>query len=206
MDGFKIPPPNDRRNSDAILSELAERAGRAIGRSIDAWLDCAAIIAQAREVALHGEWLPFLEHAGISERTARRMIRFAEAGIKTGTVADLGGIRETDEALALVEAWPEESREWWIEHAGIDGALKAALNYRFARDLWKQHVDDFKDEPEEHARIIQAVPDGPFGVAAWCRYGAAMADAYEDKPDRSPEERLEAMRAAGELAPWRMAA
>ena len=203
MGGSKIPPPSGRRNSGAILNELAERASRTYNRSLEAWFQCAAILAKAREIAAHGEWLPFLEHAGIPERSARRMIRFARAGVQIGHVADLGGIREADEALALVEAWPDETREWWLDQVGIGGAMQVAINVRTARERWQRAVDDHEDEPETRARIVLALPDGPFSAARWLKYGDALADAFREDDERPPAERLAAMQAASELAPWK---
>ena len=53
------------------------------------------MLLDAREIAEHGAWLPFLAEAGIHERTARRMMVLSPAGLKSDTVSDLGGIRAT---------------------------------------------------------------------------------------------------------------
>ena len=87
-------------NRTPILTELAERASVLYGRSVEAWLDCANLLLEARKVAARGEWGRFLEAAGIPERTAQNMLKIARAGLKPETVSGLGGIRATLEVLA----------------------------------------------------------------------------------------------------------
>ena len=87
-------------NTQPILSELAERAGRHYGSSTKAWLACGRVLLEARMIAKHGQWGSFLDHAGVPEQTAQRMIRIAKAGLKPITVTGLGGIRATIECLA----------------------------------------------------------------------------------------------------------
>ena len=67
------------------------------------------MLLEARKVAEHGEWAPFLEQAGIPERTARRMLRIARAGFNSVTVTELGGIRAALEFIAAME----HARENW---------------------------------------------------------------------------------------------
>ena len=82
-------------NSGAVLIELAERAGRHYGRSVEEWFKCANVLLQARELAVHGEWADFLAHADIPRSTAARMLRLARVGVQMCHVTHLG-IRRVD--------------------------------------------------------------------------------------------------------------
>ena len=99
MDVLSTAPPNDRRNSAAVLADLAGRAGKLYRRSSEDWLACANLLLEARKVCPHGEWSAFLEDAGIPQRTARRMLTFAMAGVQNGHVAVLG-VRYIDRLIA----------------------------------------------------------------------------------------------------------
>jgi hypothetical protein len=57
-------------------SELAPEAGR--------------LLIEAKAECRHGQWLPFLERAGMAERQAQRLMTLARSGLKTDTVSDLG--------------------------------------------------------------------------------------------------------------------
>ena len=81
------------------LVELADRAGASWRRSVEEWHSAAVLLAEARELAAHGEWGRFLETAGIPERTARNMLRLAP--FKSETVSDLGGVRATLDVLSM---------------------------------------------------------------------------------------------------------
>ena len=92
-------PPNDRCNSAAALVGLAERAGKFYRRSSEDWLACGNLLLEAKKVCPHGEWSVFLEEAGIPQRSARRMLAFAMAGVQNGHVAVLG-VRYIDRLIA----------------------------------------------------------------------------------------------------------
>lgn len=48
-------------------------------------------LAEAKKLLPHGQWAGWLaEHAGFSERTARRYMAVARSGLKTATVAEMG--------------------------------------------------------------------------------------------------------------------
>ena len=99
MNVLSKAPPNDRRNSAAVLADLAGRAGKFYRRSSEDWLACANLLLEARKACPHGEWSVFLEDAGIPLRTARRMLAFAMAGVQNGHVAVLG-VRYIDQLIA----------------------------------------------------------------------------------------------------------
>ncbi len=84
-----------------LQAEAAEhycRHKRASTEAIAAYLAGGAALIEAKAALKHGEWLPWLAETGIPERTARRMMRIARTGLKSATVADLGGV---EAALAL---------------------------------------------------------------------------------------------------------
>ncbi|TIR50674.1 MAG: DUF3102 domain-containing protein, partial [Mesorhizobium sp.] len=58
-------------------------------------------LIEAKNLVAHGEWLPFLREAGISERQAQRYMVLARSGLKPDTVSLLGGIKA---ALEYVSA------------------------------------------------------------------------------------------------------
>ena len=99
MDVLSKTPPNDCCNSAAVLADLAGRAGKFYRRSSEDWLACASLLLEARKVCPHGAWSVFLEDAGIPQRTARRMLAFAMAGVQNGHVAVLG-VRYIDRLIA----------------------------------------------------------------------------------------------------------
>ena len=140
-------------NSETILGELAERAGRLHGQSVVAWIDAANLLLEARKVAEHGEWLPFLEHAGIPRRTAQRMLRIAEAGLKSDTVSRLGGIRATLQYLAA----GDKACELWR------AALAALSKCESCGGAECEAVAGLR------STVRQAVPNEPVNILVWLR-------------------------------------
>lgn len=119
------------------LSDFAERireineASLAAQRlSIEKAHEAGAMLCHAKDRCPHGQWMPFLERAGIHDRQARRLMQIASAGIQIGHVSKMGGIKATLAYLAKLKLPPEGdilyiSREEssdgsecaWIEHA-----------------------------------------------------------------------------------------
>ena len=131
-------------NTEATLAELAAKAAGLHTRSIEAWLECAGLLLQAREVAKHADWLPFLSKAGIAERTAQRMLKVARCGLKSAIVSDLGGPSPT---IAYLNALEASMADW--------------------RDM-KQTIMNMGD-PALMSYWIQSVPDGPNSAILWLR-------------------------------------
>ena len=136
-------------NSRATLSDLAGQAARLRRRSIQNWLDCAAILAEAREIAAHGQWLQFLADAGIPNRTAQRMLRLHAAGIKCVTVTHLGGIRATLDFLATADRAMANWRAAVKEAEGSD-AYSTLLQSAPGGPL---EAIPFLDTPEDRERM-----------------------------------------------------
>ena len=131
----------DRRNSKTILAELAKRAATTYAQHIEAWVTTAYLLAEAREVAEHGQWHGFLQTAGIPERTARRMLRVARAGLKSDSVTDIGGIRAALDFLAAVDASQAD---------------------------WREAMQGY-DDPQMRSWALQNCPDGPNTALLWVR-------------------------------------
>ena len=86
------------------VAGAVKRYERASAEAVDAYLEAGRLLAEAKEAADHGEWLPFLEAAGVKARTAQRMMRLSGSGLTCATVAHLGGVGATDRFLAWCEA------------------------------------------------------------------------------------------------------
>ncbi|WP_274626553.1 hypothetical protein [Arvimicrobium flavum] len=91
------------------LADLAERVREANAgivaahrRTAEQALVAGRLLIEAKEACRHGEWLPFLDRAGIAERTARNYMTLADSGLEIGSAADLGSIRA---ALAFLSQW-----------------------------------------------------------------------------------------------------
>ena len=94
-------------NRTAILDELAAATARDYRQSEESYMDAAAKLVKARDLCEHGEWLPWLEKAGIPKRTSQRMMRLARSGVKSAIVAHFG-VAHIDEIIGgLVECLPD---------------------------------------------------------------------------------------------------
>jgi Protein of unknown function (DUF3102) len=82
------------------LTELADRIKDAVATAeasektaIENTIGAGHLLHEAKDTCRHGDWLPFLERAGIPDRKAQRFMRLAWSGLKSDTVSDLGGIK-----------------------------------------------------------------------------------------------------------------
>jgi hypothetical protein len=82
------------RAAEAAMSaashEMAERA-----------LEAGRLLIEAKARCRHGEWLHFLQRAGMHDRQARRLMQLTRSGLRSDTVADLG----VKGALQLIANW-----------------------------------------------------------------------------------------------------
>ena len=129
-------------NSDAALSALAREAAGHLGRSAEAWMQCAHNVLRAREIAEHGQWGKFLAEAGIPERTAQRMLMLARSGLKSDIMSEMGGPTPTSAYLAALN----QSMEDWQE---VGSEIEASGNV------------------EAYSRWKQGKPDGPNTALLW---------------------------------------
>jgi hypothetical protein len=89
------------------LADLAERikeasAGAAAAErlSVECVLEAGRLLVRGKRACGHGEWLPFLARAGISERKAQRHMQLARSGLNPTQVSDLGGTKAALEFLS----------------------------------------------------------------------------------------------------------
>lgn len=121
-----MPIPDDH------LTGLAERTRRHWGEhtrtqraSIAAFIKMGALLAEAHGEVERGEWLPYLERAGISKRTAQRAIRLFRFGLSADEVAARGGIGAVLERPRLAQARSLEARHRDpIADAGTDAVRR----------------------------------------------------------------------------------
>lgn len=96
------------------IKEADGRCRRGAEAAAAAAIEAGHKLIEAKELLQHGEWLPWLrEHAGISERTARRYMQLARSGMEIGHVADLG-------IAGAVESLSRRDR---VIDQGIDAAI-----------------------------------------------------------------------------------
>ena len=140
-------PSATSSNTGPVLAELAERAARHYSRSTESWLACADVLLEARGLAGHGEWLPFLAQAGIPARTAQRMIRLARAGIEMRHVTHLGGIATTLELLAAYPGSVAElvALDQQAEELREQIAIREANMSPEERVLWEEALADLRE-------------------------------------------------------------
>jgi hypothetical protein len=117
--------------------------------AIEAALDAGAKLCEAKASCGHGDWLPFLDAAGVPERKAQRYMRLARSGLKSDTVSDLGGIKAAlrwleqlrlptgDEALIVSDDGFREDSKGLVAviYQEVDGHRFAIFNLSPA-DAW----------------------------------------------------------------------
>lgn len=109
-------------NRLAVLAAEIQDADGRVRRSAEeaaaAALDAGHRLIEAKALLPHGKWLPWLkDHAGISDRTARRYMQIAKSGMEIGHVADLG-IRGAAQAAAKRRV-PRDTEASAIEDAVV---------------------------------------------------------------------------------------
>ena len=133
------------QNSKAVLKELAAQATVYWNRSRESWIECAYVLLEARAVAGHGEWLPFIADIGLPERTAQRMLMIAGAGLKSDTVSDLGGVAKACEFIAAVgrarKNWTPARDASTGEVAALLGHVEPSARSIFLTGLWQVDLD-----------------------------------------------------------------
>ena len=112
------------------------------------------MVLEAKRKARHGGWSHFLEQAGISEGTARRMLRIAERGISLEFIQSVGGVtpalRFLDNIDFAVELWSAACRSEW----------RKRLSKTEQADMVQRHPDfltlhlwlDWSEAIDEHGK------------------------------------------------------
>lgn len=134
---------------EAAVAEKALQAGR--------------LLIEAKKLAGHGSWGGFLAKTGIRERTAQRYMRLAESGMKSATVADLGGIAAADRFLR----W---HRAEGLDRFAPEDVAQTIIKGRIGVDAIKAAEDAIKAAEQEVAE-------------GWWQFGNALNEARKELAD-----------------------
>lgn len=94
----RLPTLADKASQEH--SDSLKHAEKAVGHAIAA----GEALIEAKELCKHGQWGKWLADTGIPERTAQRYMRLHHSGLKSATMADLGGIAEADRFIGWYRA------------------------------------------------------------------------------------------------------
>ncbi len=111
----------------AKLSEIADCINRRVNQTA---YEIGQNLIKAKELCRHGEWLPFLEQAGIYERNAQRMMRYVRL---IGEVEDIQALPSMTRVLQQDIEKHEQKLEKAIKVI-FEGVLLVA-------DVFKSQVD-----------------------------------------------------------------
>ena len=127
-------------NVQPVLDELQERASRAYGHHVESWLACGKVLLEARTIARHGQWLIFLNSAGIPRRTAQRMMKVVKWAGDDAAKCDT------------------------VSFLGVKDALDWIRLQEKAMAAWRRRCADTKLDDAMRARITQNPPDLLTGI------------------------------------------
>ena len=154
--------PNDVRVLSRELRDLAGAIRDQLKRIEGSTLALGRNLLRARQLAKRGEWLPFLEAAGIHERTAQKLIRFAQGEVD-GKV--LPGMSMT--AFLEAEATPRTPA---ANNRGGEDPGDGRDAIREAIDERERRIQKLQDEIAARDRF----PDADTRIAALEAEGAAL--------------------------------
>jgi hypothetical protein len=157
MDSKAVVLNNALADRAETVRELIAGACAAHMDSINKALEAGQHLVEAREECKHGEWLPFLERAGIHERQARRLMQVARSGLKSDTVSDLGGIKGALDFLSKREKAAKAL------NASLAGGAVIHSQLRDAIDLIDEVARCFPIEKKPHS--LQVFQDGDLSRA-----------------------------------------
>ena len=121
-----------KSNSQSELDRLADVVLVHRRSSLKEWWTAAEALSEARKLAEHGQWLPFLQRAEVDRRTASNMIRVLDSGLELATVSHLGGVRAALEYLKIAQPLADE--HW-----------RSLIDLEYAKWKWS-HI--FKVKPD----------------------------------------------------------
>lgn len=128
----------------ADLSRLHGEIGHHHRAAAEKMLAAGQLLTEAKALAEHGAWLPFLADAGIPAQKAQRYMRLWQAGLKYVTVTHLDGLRGS---LAFLSAWKMPGP---AEALHVEIGEGEACNFAF---IWRD-----QDNPE-HVVIAACIGD-----------------------------------------------
>jgi hypothetical protein len=118
--------------ADEIRKAHAE-VGVAMLTAAERSIAAGHLLMEAKELAGHGEWLPYLKALGIPPRTAQRYMTLAASGFKSATVAYLG-IRRAERFIAMID-------QCWELHAELS-QLGESLSPRVVTKALAEYYTD----------------------------------------------------------------
>ena len=160
------------------LVRLAEQYITARRRSGESLLEAAGYLAEARAVARHGEWLPFLAATGTSEDAAKQLLNIHDRATFDRTFADAvksNWLSLTTAGLLARPSTPQEIIDQALngDEPPVTSEIKAAIGaYRSTNPGLNQDLDDEPLTPYEEAMAAQYTE----------RYAAAPATEYVPAP------------------------
>ena len=146
------------------LADLAHRikaeheaVGRALKRGLEHAIAAGELLIEAKSQLKHGQWLPWLDSCGVSERMAQRYIRLARnrAVIEANPtpVSDLG-IRGALDLISIPREPKEETTALSIYLA--DHAAEMAFNWQELDDIEEQAKNREVEQDEQHKLLDEA--------------------------------------------------
>ncbi len=142
-----------------LVRSTVEQASAAAKVSVEKSIEAGHALIAAKRECKHGEWLPFLDRAGVHERQARRLMQLAESGLKSDTVSDLGGIKS---ALDFISKRKRSSSlfeavefKGWANILNLDGTHNQAVADTVDRDVLHRDMERLF----EAMRLMQEMHD-----------------------------------------------
>ena len=133
----------------------------------DAAIEGGAALSELKEAVPHGDFGGVLDELGINRRTARDWMRLHRFGIKTATVAVLGGLRATYAALSKVGK--DDDHLWsWIAWDTVLTAARTVIETDSKRDL-PETVKRLRQLEQWIRAELEDVQHAAKAVAAWRR-------------------------------------
>jgi hypothetical protein len=81
---------NELADRAESIRELMTGSDAAHKESVRKAMEAGERLIEDKEGCKHGDWLPFLERAGVNERKAQRYMKIASSNLESDTVSDLG--------------------------------------------------------------------------------------------------------------------
>jgi Protein of unknown function (DUF3102) len=205
-------------NLDCVLAGLAERIDTLHSaslsshrKSIEQAIECGRVLAEAKALVVHGQWLPWLEaNTKVDSRTAQRWMRFAKNAdavlAKCATSADLTFAeidRDLSAAVATGEDVPAELREVAEKVISLRegvGVYADTIDFEFlwhqrhaarakrrrrARDLLARIDYAQQHQDEDHSDLWEAVASHL--VECWTAHAEWFDEDGADLNDHNPE-------------------
>lgn len=165
----------------AQAREMHKAVGQFEGEAARAALGAGAMLAEAKSLCRHGEWLPFLQAAGIPERSAQRYMLLHRAGFKYATVAYFGFATAERFASTGLKLFPEPG------NVTFSTGRKDGDKYE-GRIFWAwRHTDDLAGYgivTTELSYLRESRPAYIWGLGM--AYESLMGDLQLDRPFQTP--------------------